>query len=215
MNQSGLEQWARQAPDRAVLTRQEAQDTLGWSFSALDEALQTLRQQHAFYVGPECWVNPWVCLSPEAVAAQLRPRGYFSAEWALAWHGCLSQQPTRLTIVDATPPPLSPQVLFGSWSLECLPPVFAEDPPPLSYPPRSLPVAAPERALVEWAAYRWRGDRRDALADFLDDCDREVVEEPLRHLAAESSVREIRRLAQVILDVWPADSRWPGRLDLA
>ncbi len=209
--QDQLEQWARSAPSEAVVMHVATQTTLGWSAEMVDTALAALRRREPFYMDSERWVNPWARVGPETIAAQLFPQGYLSGEWALAWHGCLSQQPTRLMIVDATHPAASPQVLAGVWSIECLPPLF-EEPPELVYPPDSLPIADAARALVEWTVYRWqsRQGSRDELANFLDDCDRDVVDATLQRLVNDSPSASIRQLAQTILETWPDDSRWPS-----
>jgi hypothetical protein len=74
-----------------------------------------------------------------------------------------------------------------------------------------LPIATGAQALLDWAEYRWqrRQGTRLQLASFLDDCDRDVVEEELVATAQTSVDARKQQLAHVLIEEWPGESRWP------
>ncbi len=207
-----LEDWIRTfAPRSPLVSLQAAQRGLGWSSETLNQALTALSETVPFYADHRQWVNPWAPVGPEELVTHLYPYGYLSGEWALSWHGCLSQQPTRLMIVDNLHPHLSPRALTPQWSFECIPTLFNDEPPSLIARTPLLPIATGAQALLDWAEYRWQRHQgtRSQLANFLDDCDRDVVEEELVAVAQVSVDVRKRRLAGILLNEWPGDSRWP------
>ena len=206
-----LEDWVRTfSPHSPFVSVQAVQHGLGWSPETLNQALATLAQTMPFYADPHQWVNLWAPMGPEALVTYLCPDGYLSGEWALSWHGCLSQQPTHLMIVDHVHPAISPRALTPQWSFECVPALFDEPATRISRPPL-LPIATAAQALLDWAEYRWRRHQgeQSQLANFLDDCDRDVVEAELVAVAQTSMDERKQRLADLLLKTWPGESRWP------
>lgn len=195
------------APDRSPVGPRRFTLVVG---KMLGQAVASLSETVPFYADGQRWVNPWAPAGPEELVTALCPRGNLSGEWALSWHGCLSQQPTRLMIVDGQRPPQAPRALTPQWSFECVPTLFDEPPDLLARRPL-LPIASAAQALLDWAEYRWRrkSGPRGQLANFLDDGDRDVVEDALVTMAQTSADPRKRALARVLLDAWPDESRWP------
>ncbi len=211
MERQQLEHWLQtHLPLSPFVSPHAVQDALGWSAETLENARIALCATVPFYTDRHQWVNPWAPVGPDELIAHLCPTGYLSGEWALSWHGCLSQQPTRLLVVDDHRPPMTARALTPQWSFECVPCLF-DEPPALIARPALLPIATAGQALFDWAAYRWQRlhGTPAQLANFVDDCDREVVEAELADMARNSTDAQKRRLARLILEWWPDDSRWP------
>lgn len=174
-----------------------------WPRERLQRAIQQLAQQHVLLCLQGRLINPWTRLPPETLVAEVYPRGYLSGEWALAWHGCLSQQPLTLWVVDTQAERNPPMPLTELWGIESSPPL-PEGTPDLVLVGVALPMASPVQALLDWAYWRWMVPRAPVaeLASFLSDCDLDGVQEPLTALAASASITLRGRLAQQILQCW-------------
>ncbi len=208
-----LTMWFQHQTDTRLMSVADVAGALRWSNQQTQEALNDMALHYPLFRTHNQLVNPWSTGNPEELAQLLYPDGYLSMEWALARWGCLSQQPTVLTVITATEKPHPPRAVTVRWSLECVPPI-PDATPVLHEMSAGMPLATAAQALVDWAYYRWLESRLTVLwlESFLDDCDRDVVEDDLITMAQEHPLLRVRQLAQSLLHHWPSDSRWPTRI---
>ncbi len=205
MNTPTVQQWLHEHPQR-ILSTAEIARARGESVEFTHGLLASCRDPlPLFHVGDR-WVNPWTTDNPETIVPLFYPDGYVSLEWALARWGCLSQQPTVLSVVTPSAVPHDPQAVTGRWSLECLSPLSNRYPAPI-LTAENVPVATAAHALIDWAYHRWLqpGASLSLLQSFLDDCDRDVVDDDLIVLQQHADPL-IRQLADTIIRQWPDES---------
>ncbi len=202
--------WLRDNADKRMVSTEAVAFGVGWPMAQTRECLEDMRRHDPLFQVDDQWVNPWSTGDPEELVADLYPDGYISWEWALARWGCLSQQPTVLTVVRAMADSRTREPVTSRWSLECVKPIPGCS-PELIQLSHAGSMATAAQALVDWAYHHWlsRGESLPILESFLDDCDREVVNADLAEMAQTHPLATVRHLAETIQRHWPAGFRWP------
>lgn len=205
-----LSQWLRRPEAPVILNSEELADRFHWPSSRIRAGLAALTTLGVRHVNGHA-INPWASATPDVLAARLHPYGYVSGTMALSVQNVLSQMPTLIVVVDPTQEPYDLQWMTDQSSIECWQPI-PEWSPQVTDLAWALPVASPAQALLDWTYHRWYVPGYDAerLTSFLDDCDREDVEDGLMAWADQADHLLVRSLAQTILEVWPrGESRFP------